>query len=353
MADTEALKNDYETFLEDMSQAEKEHDEYLHLYREMTRRQDASAKTLTHLTYCYKRFRADVKRLDSKKEKTPEEAQMLATMKSKLAEVSVKLSEMERELPAKDIGPYLSIILGSNLNISLLNPDDRYKYKQEYESFKLTVTYVILECVFTLAYFVPFRAVDALCNFLLVWYYCTLTIRESILRVNGSRIKGWWVFHHYISCVLCGITLTWRDGTCYKEFRPQFILLACYIGSVQLLQTKYQTGCLRRLHALGQRHSMDISTEGFSSFMFKGLTFLLPFLIGGYIIQGYCSYTLFKIYMRNCKDWQVITLAILFAVITFGNIITTLLVVVRKCIQIHRGNSSNHLVSKYRLKKSI
>lgn len=33
----------------------------------------------------------------------------------------------------------------------------------------------------------PFRALDALFHFLLVWYYCTLTIRESILIANGSR----------------------------------------------------------------------------------------------------------------------------------------------------------------------
>lgn len=35
---------------------------------------------------------------------------------------------------------------------------------------------------------VPFyRVTDAAFNFLLVWYYCTLTIRESILINNGSR----------------------------------------------------------------------------------------------------------------------------------------------------------------------
>lgn len=32
-----------------------------------------------------------------------------------------------------------------------------------------------------------FRALDLLCHFLMVWYYCTLTIRESILRINGSK----------------------------------------------------------------------------------------------------------------------------------------------------------------------
>lgn len=31
------------------------------------------------------------------------------------------------------------------------------------------------------------RVTDAVFNFLLVWYYCTLTIRESILINNGSK----------------------------------------------------------------------------------------------------------------------------------------------------------------------
>lgn len=35
--------------------------------------------------------------------------------------------------------------------------------------------------------FLPTRVTDEVFNFLLVWYYCTLTIRESILISNGSR----------------------------------------------------------------------------------------------------------------------------------------------------------------------
>lgn len=37
-----------------------------------------------------------------------------------------------------------------------------------------------------------FRFLDAMLNFLLVWFYCTLTVRESILISNGSRS----VTHH-------------------------------------------------------------------------------------------------------------------------------------------------------------
>lgn len=42
------------------------------------------------------------------------------------------------------------------------------------------------------------RVTDAAFNFLLVWYYCTLTIRESILINNGSRCAcavGWVMAH--------------------------------------------------------------------------------------------------------------------------------------------------------------
>lgn len=55
----------------------------------------------------------------------------------------------------------------------------------------MTVTLAILG-VITFSWFFPSRFIDSIANFLMVWYYCTLTIRESILRVNGSKIKGWW-----------------------------------------------------------------------------------------------------------------------------------------------------------------
>ncbi|VDP96199.1 unnamed protein product, partial [Trichobilharzia regenti] len=51
--------------------------------------------------------------------------------------------------------------------------------------------------------------VDTLFHFLLVWYYCTLTIRERILIANGSRIKGWWNISHFMSTVNSGIMLIW------------------------------------------------------------------------------------------------------------------------------------------------
>lgn len=63
----------------------------------------------------------------------------------------------------------------------------RYKYKEEYEKFKFYFTLLSMGVSFLLLFTNHFRELDAFYNFLQVWYYCTLTIRESILVVNGSK----------------------------------------------------------------------------------------------------------------------------------------------------------------------
>uniref|UniRef100_H9G5E0 Transmembrane protein 120A n=1 Tax=Anolis carolinensis TaxID=28377 RepID=H9G5E0_ANOCA len=152
--------------------------------------------------------------------------------------------EMEAYLPKKN----------GNYNITLL-----FAYKDEYEKFKLYLTIILLIISFTCRFLLNSRVTDAVFNFLLVWYYCTLTIRESILINNGSKIKGWWVFHHYISTFLSGVMLTWPDGLMYHKFRNQFLTFSMYQSFVQFLQYYYQSGCLYRLRALGERHNMDLT----------------------------------------------------------------------------------------------
>ena len=62
-----------------------------------------------------------------------------------------------------------------------------------------------------------------------------------------------------------------------------YMYCVCSAGVVQVVQFYYQTGILYRLRALGVRNDMDITREGFHSWMFKGFSFLLPFLFIGYV----------------------------------------------------------------------
>ncbi|XP_066491622.1 ion channel TACAN [Tiliqua scincoides] len=237
--------------------------------------------------------------------------------------------EMEAYLPKKN-GLYLSLVLG-NVNVTLLSKQAKFAYKDEYEKFKLYLTIILLILSFTCRFLLNSRVTDAVFNFLLVWYYCTLTIRESILINNGSKIKGWWVFHHYISTFLSGVMLTWPDGLMYQKFRNQFLSFSMYQSFVQFLQYYYQSGCLYRLRALGERHTMDLTVEGFQSWMWRGLTFLLPFLFFGQFWQLYNAVTLFRLArLPECKEWQVLMCGFPFFILFTGNFFTTLRVVNQK-----------------------
>lgn len=84
-----------------------------------------------------------------------------------------------------------------------------------------------------------------------------------------------------------------------------FLFLTIFVGLVQYLQFRYQRGVLYRLKALGKRHNMDITIEGFHSWMWRGLSFLLPFLFIGYLFQLYNAYTLFLLSYNETITWHV------------------------------------------------
>uniref|UniRef100_A0A384CPU0 Transmembrane protein 120A n=1 Tax=Ursus maritimus TaxID=29073 RepID=A0A384CPU0_URSMA len=159
------------------------------------------------------------------------------------------------------------------------------------------------------------------------------------LLSKQAKIKGWWVFHHYVSTFLSGVMLTWPDGLMYQKFRNQFLSFSMYQSFVQFLQYYYQSGCLYRLRALGERHTMDLTVEGFQSWMWRGLTFLLPFLFFGHFWQLFNALTLFNLARDpECKEWQVLMCGFPFLLLFLGNFFTTLRVVHQKFHSQRRGS---------------
>ncbi|XP_043924545.1 transmembrane protein 120B isoform X4 [Protopterus annectens] len=170
---------------------------------------------VTHLqTICANSIKKHKKRLADLRQNllrsnpsTVEHTRLLQTVNDHIKERNHVFFDMEAYLP-KNNGLYLKLVLG-NVNVTLLSNQAKFAYKDEYEKFKLYLTIILLLCAVSCMFFLNYRVTDEIFNFLLVWYYCTLTIRESILISNGSRIKGWWVTHHYISTFLSGVMLTW------------------------------------------------------------------------------------------------------------------------------------------------
>ncbi|NXY85142.1 T120B protein, partial [Alcedo cyanopectus] len=186
---------------------------------------------------------------------SPEEFALIQELSSQIKERQNAFFDMEAYLPKKN-GLYLNLVLG-NVNVTLLSNQAKFAYKDEYEKFKLYLTIILLLGAVTCRFILHYRVTDEVFNFLLVWYYCTLTIRESILISNGSRGRASCAFSQTNGPPLC---FAFRpDGLMYQMFRSQFLAFSIFQSCVQFLQYYYQRGCLYRLRALGERNHLDLT----------------------------------------------------------------------------------------------
>jgi len=253
----------------------------------------------------------------------------LSVIKNTFDEKEHLLREMEDCLP-KQNGYYLSIVLGS-VNVSFPNKQDKFAYKNNYENFKIAVSAIIAVLALLLYSCIQVRLMDSIFHLFIVWYYCTLTIRERILIQNGSRIKGWWATYHFILTAEAAVMLIWPHSESYAAFRDQFMLYTFYTAIVQCIQYYYQIGCLYKLRALGERPSMDITVDGYMSWMSKRLSFLLIFLILAYAFQFFNAYALYCIYQQSyCNEWQPLVVGAIYAFVCVGNMLTTVHVIRQK-----------------------
>ncbi|KAK4872873.1 hypothetical protein RN001_014902 [Aquatica leii] len=321
---TESVFDEWDELSGDYKELETTNKVYQLKLEELDEYQKKCQKNITHQRY---RMGIITKNLQKLKKQGGADASKIEELETNLLKRTAQLFDVEQTLP-KQNGIYLKIILG-NVNVSILNKEEKFKYKDEYEKFKLVLS-IIGFALALVNLMTRFRPLELSYIFLLVWYYCTLTIRESILKVNGSRIKGWWRFHHFFSTVSAGILLIWPDTETWSLFRDQFMWFNAYISVVQYLQFVYQRGQLYRLKALGERHNMDITIEGFHSWMWRGLSFLLPFLFVGYIFQLYNSYALYKLSFLPSATWHVPVLSFMFFVFFVGNTTTTIMVIPNK-----------------------
>ncbi|XP_042251510.1 transmembrane protein 120B [Thunnus albacares] len=321
------FQTEWEEIDDEYQQLQETHKIYRQKLEELTNLQATCSSAISKQRKCLKDLRQSLKKCAQACDE--KQLELITDIKTQIKEKENVFFDMEAYLPKKN-GLYLNLVLG-NVNVTLLSNQAKFAYKDEYEKFKLYMTIILMFGAITCLFFLNCRVTDEIFNFLLVWYYCTLTIRESILMSNGSRIKGWWVSHHYVSTFLSGVMLTWPEGPMYQMFRSQFLAFSIYQSFVQFLQYYYQSGCLYRLRALGERNQLDLTVEGFQSWMWRGLTFLLPFLFFGHFWQLYNSVSLFRLAgHEDCKEWQVFMLALTFLVLFLGNFLTTVKVVHQK-----------------------
>uniref|UniRef100_A0A8B9GIY6 Transmembrane protein 120A n=1 Tax=Amazona collaria TaxID=241587 RepID=A0A8B9GIY6_9PSIT len=216
---------EWEELQDGFQRIQDNHKLYKQKLEELTKLQDGISSSIARQKKRLKELALSFKKC--KAHASPEQQETIQETQSLIKERQNVFFEMEAYLPKKN-GLYLSLVLG-NVNVTLLSKQAKFAYKDEYEKFKLYLTIILL-------------IISSSCRFLV-----------------NTRIKGWWVFHHYISTFLSGVMLTWPDGLMYQMFRNQFLSFSMYQSFVQFLQYYYQSGCLYRLRALGERHNMDLT----------------------------------------------------------------------------------------------
>ncbi|KAH9774767.1 TMPIT-like protein [Citrus sinensis] len=144
----------------------------------------------------------------------------------------------------------------------------------------------------------------------LLFLYTGLALRENILRINGSDIRPWWIYHHYCAMLMALVSLTWEikgQPNCAQKQRgvQLFLQWAMMQGVAMLLQNRYQRQRLYTRIALGKAKRMDV-VWGETAGVDGQLWLLCPIL---FILQGFEAYVgllLLKTALVGVvPEWQV------------------------------------------------
>ncbi|KAF5729816.1 transmembrane protein [Tripterygium wilfordii] len=237
-------------------------------------------------------------------------------------------------LPSKPQAAFLRMFLGP-INVRASRKDVQLKVKEEYNSYRdrtallfliFPATLLILRSWIWNGCFPTFPV--QLYQAWLLFLYTGLALRENILRVNGSDIRLWWIYHHYCAMIMALVSLTWeikgQPNCAQKQKGVQlFLQWAMMQGVAMLLQNRYQRQRLYTRIALGKAKRMDV-VWGETAGVDGQLWLLCPLL---FILQGFEAYVGFLLlktaFVGVVSEWQVIFCGVLFVVMAVGNFTNT------------------------------
>lgn len=240
---------------------------------------------------------------------------------------------------SKDQGRFLKMFLGP-VNVRATRKEERLKVKEEYNLYRDRTAPLFLFFPAMLLFLrswmwegcfpvLPVQLYQAWLLFL----YTSLALRENILRVNGSDIRPWWIYHHYCAILMALVSLTWeikgQPNCANKQKGVQlFLVWAIMQGIAMLLQNRYQRQRLYTRIALGKAKRMDVvwgETAGVEGQLW--LLYPLLFILQGF--EGYVGMLLLRTAFRGVvSEWQVVVcgaLLVLMAVGNFANTVQTLM----------------------------
>ena len=201
----------------------------------------------------------------------------------------------------------LGTFLGPHVNVLALRRDESLRIKEDYHSFRNRSAYTMFAFASLLYLGVLRSRLVAEANaplslipvvmvgvqlFLcwLLFFYTAAALRESVLKINGSHIRPWWIHHHYWSMATCVLMLSLPvDSPAFVRAITMFLWWAIMQSVVIVLQNRYQRRRMYTRIALGKNSAMDV-VSGETSGTHGQLLLLYPILFGMQGLQAYIGW---------------------------------------------------------------
>ncbi|KAG8076461.1 hypothetical protein GUJ93_ZPchr0006g41422 [Zizania palustris] len=302
--------------------------------------EDALRRRATALDADIRRLQGSLSTLDpAMLEKVEEELER--------ARVTISDSDVAAFLPSKKRGKFLNKFLGP-VNVRVARKEDKLKVKDEYNNYRDRTAYMFLlfpSILLMLRWWIwdgclPALAVQMYQAWLL-FLYTSFALRENVLIVNGSDIRPWWIYHHYLAMLMALVSLTWEikgqpDCSSNQRAVQLFLRWAIMQGIAMHLQNRYQRQRLRTRIALGKAKRMDV-VAGETAGVEGQLLLLYPVLFTLQIFEAYVGVLLLQTALHGlASEWQVVVCGILL-VQRAGRISVTVVQIAHTKIKCHHA----------------
>jgi len=269
-------------------------------------------------------------------------------------EISGAIHTLERQLARfREIRPetrsfFCRIMLG-RVNIKCFSDRERVRLRDEYNKFKVRTNLIFILFPLVVLFFhyylrhawLDTHWINIFHHLWLLYYYVSLALRENILLVNGSNIRPWWIYHHYLSAAGTVVWLVWPLTETYLSFVPYVTCLCFYTGLVQAIQIMFYKKRDYANRALGKTEHMDVSYPETLTELPKELLLLIPFLFVAHIWQMglgfsflHTLYTSPTLFSQNWTAWreelQIFWSGVIGIILGFCNFVSTVLTIYTK-----------------------
>ncbi len=277
---------------------------------------------------------------DIKEELTNDQDTINPIVRTKIDDYDYNLNNCKKQLdkirdskPSYGNSKFIRFVLG-RVNCKVWKDNDRVQMRNEYTKFKGRTTYIFILFPLIQLFFYHEHFIWKIHQMWLLYYYMTLALRENILLINGSNIKSWWLYHHYISILITMVLIGWPDQDIYNDESIKVNYFLLMQGLVMFMQHKYQKKRKYVRVSMGKAKKEDLDSTETLEEKPNDLKLLVPllfiiylseFFFGTYLIHKAINLiNSFETLINSSELWGKIIFGTCMLTLAIGNFYTTI-----------------------------